>query len=163
MGLTSPPPPPPHTHTHTPRPPKHARDPPPPPLALRLLPHSHPQDNTGFNASTASCEISGGGVSASFTRAVANGAYSISMNSTTSLAWAVGYDFATFTAGHELQGVAAVDMKTGASSALGRKPMHLAHGSLNFLAWGVLLPLGVLMARFTKGVPVKAVSLRVCA
>lgn len=113
-------------------------------------------DNTGFNTSSATCEVSGDAISAEFTRSIANGAYSISMNGSTPLAWAIGYDLATFSAGHEVQGVTAVDMKTGATSSLGRKPLHLAHGSLNFIAWGILLPVGVLLARFTKSVPVKS-------
>jgi hypothetical protein len=117
-----------------------------------------PQDNTGFNTSSTTCEVSGDAISAEFTRSIANGAYSISMNGSTPLAWAIGYDLATFSAGHEVQGVTAVDMKTGATSSLGRKPLHLAHGSLNFIAWGILLPVGVLLARFTKSVPVKSVS-----
>lgn len=46
--------------------------------------------------------------------------------------------------------VVAVDFGTGAVSATARPGTHLAHGALNFLAWSVLLPAGVFMARFTK-------------
>ena len=55
------------------------------------------------------------------------------------------------------QGVSNVNMATGAVTAAGRKPLHLAHGAINFVAWGIMLPLGVLLARFTKHIPVKAV------
>lgn len=36
---------------------------------------------------------------------------------------------------------------------MARSDLHLAHGSMNFLAWGVLLPLGVIIARFAKPQP----------
>jgi hypothetical protein len=69
------------------------------------------------------------------------------------MAWAVGADFADFSAGHEAASVSNVDFATGTATLAGRKPTHLAHGALNFIAWGVLLPTGVLLARFTKHVP----------
>jgi hypothetical protein len=39
---------------------------------------------------------------------------------------------------------------TGKKSELGRKKIHVAHGAIMFIAWGVLLPLGILVGRFAK-------------
>jgi hypothetical protein len=75
------------------------------------------------------------------------------------MAWAVGYDLVSFS-GHGLRGVSSVNMATGSVSALSRKPLHLAHGALNYVAWGVLLPTGVLLARFAKDVPLRQVGAR---
>jgi hypothetical protein len=41
---------------------------------------------------------------------------------------------------------------TGKKSELGRKAIHVAHGAIMFIAWGVLLPLGILVGRFAKNV-----------
>ena len=43
-----------------------------------------------------------------------------------------------------------VDFAKGTVESVGQPPIHLAHGSLNGIAWAVLLPLGVLLARFSK-------------
>ena len=59
--------------------------------------------------------------------------------------------------------VVAVNFATGASTSVNRDPNFLAHGALMFIAWGVLLPLGVLFARFTKGVPTQPVRACGCA
>lgn len=113
------------------------------------------QDGSGFTAASASCTVTGNTVSAVFTRAVTNGDYSLSLTGNTPMAWAVGFELQAFD-GHQAEGVTNVNMATGAVSAAGRKPLHVAHGAINFVAWGILLPLGVLLARFTKHIPVKA-------
>jgi hypothetical protein len=43
-----------------------------------------------------------------------------------------------------------VDFSKGVVTSVGQPPLHLAHGSLNAIAWAVLLPAGVLLARFSK-------------
>ena len=47
------------------------------------------------------------------------------------------------------------------STAEDPDPKELVHASMNFLAWGVFLPLGVMTARFGK-LPVGAQVLQIC-
>jgi hypothetical protein len=114
------------------------------------------QDRSGFDVSSASCTVTGSSVSATFSRPVANGDYTLVADGSTVVAWAVGYDFASYT-GHGARGVASVDMATGAVTSVARKPLHVAHGVLNYVAWGALLPTGVFLARYTKALPAQNV------
>ncbi len=43
-----------------------------------------------------------------------------------------------------------VDFTTGRVTAADRPIIKVAHGAIMFLAWGVFLPLGIFIARFTK-------------
>lgn len=45
-----------------------------------------------------------------------------------------------------------IDFLAGNGRAANRPAIRVAHGALMFLAWGVFLPLGIFMARFTKGI-----------
>ena len=114
------------------------------------------QDNTGVLSS--SCTVVGNTVTATVVRATDNGQFTVSPKGSAAIAWAVGADFADFSAGHEAAAVSNVDFATGTATAAGRKPLHVAHGALNFIAWGVLLPLGVLLARHTKHIPATQVG-----
>jgi hypothetical protein len=47
-----------------------------------------------------------------------------------------------------------VDFVKGTSTAAPRRPIHLAHAAFMLIGWGILLPIGVMVARFTKRVKV---------
>ena len=66
----------------------------------------------------------------------------------TNIAWAVGKS--AFFDEHTWAQVTQVNFVSGDAHALPVPAIRLAHGSLMFVAWGVLLPLGVSIARFTK-------------
>ena len=51
------------------------------------------------------------------------------------------------------RGVVSINFKTGASATVGDKPIKVAHGILMYIAWGVLIPTGVMIARFGRHVP----------
>ena len=43
-----------------------------------------------------------------------------------------------------------INFASGSVAAAARPSTHVVHGVLNFLAWGVFLPTGVMLARFGK-------------
>jgi len=45
-----------------------------------------------------------------------------------------------------------VDFAKGTSSNAPRRPIHLAHAAMMLIGWGILLPIGIMVARFTKKV-----------
>jgi hypothetical protein len=45
-----------------------------------------------------------------------------------------------------------INFATGAIKDASRDAIKLAHGALMFISWGVMLPLGIFMARFAKRV-----------
>ena len=65
--------------------------------------------------------------------------------------WAVGSS-ASF-AKHQSTGNLAVNFVTGESHAIAAPPLQVTHGVLMCVAWGVLLPIGIMLARFTKHLP----------
>ena len=50
-----------------------------------------------------------------------------------------------------------MNFATGASHAVERDAKLVAHGALMFIAWGVMIPMGIIMARFTKHIPAEQV------
>ena len=49
--------------------------------------------------------------------------------------------------------VTSVNFATGVTAAVPRKTLHVTHGAMMFLTWGFALPIGVIIARFTKDFP----------
>ena len=64
----------------------------------------------------------------------------------TNLIWAVGNTISL--AKHQ-----SVNFVTGESHAIAAPPLQVTHGVLMCVAWGVLLPIGIMLARFTKHLP----------
>jgi len=108
---------------------------------------------------TSARALGGGAVGVTFTRPLAAGSYpgarAISDSGASIVIYAVGGPDHTTLGYHDGgNGVASVDFSTGSVSVLADRvaPLRVAHGVLMTLGWGVLLPLGAAVARFTKGV-----------
>ena len=91
--------------------------------------------NSGFNSSI------GNGFAPQYLIDVSGSGY-------TNVAWAVGKS--AFFDVHAWAQITQVNFVSGDAHALPIPAIRLAHSSLMFVAWGVMLPLGVAIARFTK-------------
>jgi hypothetical protein len=100
----------------------------------------------------------GGAVSVEWTRPLSAGAYGGAMDIPPSgpvtMMWGIGA-FGQTTMGRHTNtdaGSVVVDLSTGAYSATGapNKQLWIAHGAIQFAAWGLLAPIGVLIARYGR-------------
>ena len=108
--------------------------------------------------SVASVDVSGGATKMSFTRplaAVAAGDVAVSATDDNSVVWAHGEpgDSARGYHGTAHRGAAVLNLKTGAFETPGASASQIAHAVLMILAWGILLPGGVISARCCRHRP----------
>lgn len=95
------------------------------------------------------------GLPSNFSRPVASGSYggaSALGPGPVKVIWAVGKaGSGTMNAEHETMGMGTINFATGAYSSTTPTTLK-AHGVVMFIAWGLLAPCGVLLARYTRAV-----------
>jgi len=110
--------------------------------------------------SNVAVSVSSGTVTVSWTRTLAAGSYAgavaIPATGTVTLVYAMGSDGQGTIARHDPRAVGggSVNFATGAyaAAALPVSAIRVAHGAIMTMAWGVLIPTGIFLARFTKHV-----------
>lgn len=104
---------------------------------------------------------SSGAVTVEWSRPLAAGTYAgaraIPASGSVPVLWAVGSSGQTTLARHAATGAgtSSLDFATGSLSSSAAASMRVAHGIMMTLAWGVLAPVGVMLARYAKAAPSK--------